>query len=327
MKINQDTLSFFENKLADFFVKAGRETLPWRQESLGAYEIWVSEIMLQQTQVSRVIDYYRKFLERFPTVESLARASWEEFLPYYQGLGYYARGRNMLLAAQKIVQEHGGLFPTSVASLDALPGIGPYTAAAIASFAYDQNTVAWDTNLRRVTGRFFFGTKKSPRVFELENAFSVRAKILNAALMDLGSSLCGSTPKCAACPLALKCRYRREQGKQERLKNQRAKERRGTDWKVAPLYIVLHALHREYFSENRESYQPFALPRGFTDRAGIKQWFVEHYGLVVSVRPPKQDSARGIIWVNVQILSGEFAFQIYSRESFRAFLSRLETPV
>jgi len=159
MRIRREKISFFEAILADFHRKAGREHLPWRRKKIGAYEIWVSEVMLQQTQVGRVISYYENFLERFPSVESLARASWEEFLPYYQGLGYYARGRNMLRAAQMVVSEYGGEFPEDVKELEKLPGVGPYTAAAIASFAYGKDTIAWDTNLRRVVGRFFFGSK------------------------------------------------------------------------------------------------------------------------------------------------------------------------
>mgnify|MGYP000916723686 CR=1 FL=1 len=320
MSIRKEKIAWFEERLVDFFEKAGREHLPWREEGTTAYEIWVSEIMLQQTQVSRVIGYYGQFLKRFPTVESLAQASWEEFLPYYQGLGYYVRGRNMLLTARVVVREHSGIFPVSVETLDALPGIGPYTAAAIASFAYDQDTLAWDTNLRRVVGRFFFGTKKSEHILEFDGRFRERAKMLNAALMDLGSSLCAGRPKCAACPLASKCRYRLEKGKQESSEKSRPKDRSSIDWKKAPIYIVLHAGHRQYFSENGKVYRPFVLPDGFTDRAGIKQWFLERHGLNVSVRPPKKDAEGGSILVNVQVLSGEPAFAVYPRETFRKFI-------
>ncbi len=323
MSIKKETIFYFETRVTDFFLKAGREHLPWRKEGITAYEVWVSEIMLQQTQVSRVIGYYERFLKRFPTVEILAQASWEEFLPYYQGLGYYARGRNMLLTAERVVRERGGFFPTSIAALDTLPGIGPYTAAAIASFAYDQNTLAWDTNLRRVIGRFFFGTKKSERALEMDGRFRIHAKILNAALMDLGSSLCTSRPKCAACPLVEKCQYWREKGKQEQMKNQQSENHSQTDWGRAPVYIVLHALHRQYFSGDTKVYTPFLLPEGFTDRAGIKKWFTDQYGLTVSVRPPKKDKVRGIILVNVQILAGQFPFAMYPRESFRSFLASL----
>lgn len=327
MLIREKRVEYFETQITDFFEKAGREHLPWRKKGVTAYEIWVSEVMLQQTQVSRVIGYYDRFLKRFPTVEVLAKASWEEFLPYYQGLGYYARGRNMLLTARAVVKEYGGIFPVSVKELDALPGIGPYTAAAIVSFAYDQNVLAWDTNLRRVVGRFFFGTKRSECVSELDGRFRERAKILNAALMDLGSSLCTGRPKCAACPLTLKCRYRLEQGKQESSEKSVSGNLMEVDWKKAPIYIVLHAGHRQYFSEHTKTYHPFVLPDGFADRAGIKQWFLERYGLTVSVRPPKRDTKSDTILVNVQILAGEPAFTVYPREAFRKFIGMYERQV
>src|SRR3990167_9371691 len=171
MSIRKESITFFEKMLLDFYQKAGREHLPWRTlrkasprgagkaGKITAYEVWVAEVMLQQTQVSRVISYYKRFLKRFPTVQKLARVSWEKFLPCYQGLGYYTRGRNMLKTAKEIVNKYHGKFPRDKKLLEDLPGIGPYTAAAIMSFAYGDNHLAWDTNLKRVIGRFFFGTK------------------------------------------------------------------------------------------------------------------------------------------------------------------------
>ena len=239
---------FFESALLDFFKKAGREHLPWRREGISAYEVWVSEVMLQQTQVSRVVPFYGKFLKRFPTVDILARTSWEEFLPYYDGLGYYIRGRNMLRTAKMVVEMYGGEFPNDTDALRRLPGIGAYTACAIASFAYGEDEIAWDTNVRRVIGRFFFGTKDADgwrlavgrrksggegigkpgagniarcagievRASEVvARAFSLPAKTLNAAFMDFGSAICTGKPKCATCPFAARCRFFRERGKRE----------------------------------------------------------------------------------------------------------------
>lgn len=319
MSIRKDTIDFFERTLADFFRKAGREHLPWRKKKVTAYEVWVSEIMLQQTQVSRVIGYYERFLERFPTVDTLAATSWEEFLPYYEGLGYYARGRNMIETARRITLQFSGIFPKEKKLLESLPGIGPYTAAAILSFAYGQSVIAWDTNLRRVIGRFFFGGKAAENVSELENRFHLRAKDFNAALMDFGSSLCVSRPKCNACSLASRCRYRKEQGKQEMQKKKQRQDQ--YDWASAKIYVVLHEHHRYYFSENTKVYAPFVLPKGYTlSRAGIKTWFRDRYGLVVSVRPPNKDAARGTIFVNTQILSGEPVFSKYSKQDYQQFL-------
>lgn len=319
MSIRNDTMRFFEGILLDFFRKAGREYLPWRKKGVTAYEVWVSEIMLQQTQVSRVIGYYNRFLERFPTIETLAAASWEEFLPYYEGLGYYARGRNMLETARRVVERFSGAFPKEQKELESLPGIGPYTAAALRSFAYGQPALAWDTNLRRVVGRFFFGSKMAEGVYGLGDRFHLKAKDLNAALMDFGSSLCSARPKCNACPLASRCRYRREKGKQESATADRRPVRSGLPGEKT--YIILHERHRHYFSEHTETYMPFILPEGYiASRSGIKAWFQERYGLTVSVRPPKRDPARGIVLVNTQILSGKSSFSKHPKSEYQRFL-------
>lgn len=356
-KISSEKICFFESVLLDFFEKAGREHLPWRREGISAYEVWVSEIMLQQTQVSRVIGYYEKFLKQFPTVQSLARASWEEFLPYYAGLGYYARGRNMLRTAKMVVDEYDGRFPNDIGALQKLPGIGSYTAAAISSFAYGEEQIAWDTNLRRVIGRFFFGTKRADewrftignsrsrnrKVKKLEKrsvlnernirisapeaigrVFSVRTKTLNAALMDFGSAICLGRPKCSACPLRERCRYFREGGKQELGKTDTkkpVKERLRSDWKNARVEATLHENHQKYFSSLKTSYRPFVLDAAHNTRAGIKQWFRERYGLEVAVRPPHDKvviSRVPTLRVNVQILSGNHDFTEFSRTDISA---------
>ena len=321
MSIRKDTIDFFEQTVADFFHKAGREHLPWRKKSITAYEVWVSEIMLQQTQVSRVIAYYTRFLERFPTLEVLAQSTWEEFLPYYEGLGYYARGRNMLKAAALIVEKYQGIFPQDRKTLENIPGIGPYTAAAILSFAYGQQTIAWDTNLRRVIGRFFFGSKRVADVYGLEDRLTLAAPELNAALMDLGSSLCTGRPKCGACPLAARCQYRREKGMSESIEKEAMIS--SVDWSSAKTYIVLHEGHREYLSSRSDRYQPFILPKGYaSSRSGIKDWFFSRFGLSVAVRPPKKDMPRGVILVNVQILSGTADFSRHPRQSLADFLDK-----
>ena len=319
MIIRKEKLQFFEATLSDFFTKAGREHLPWRKKSITAYEVWVSEIMLQQTQVSRVVEYYTRFLTRFPTVGSLAQVEWETFLPYYQGLGYYARGRNMLLTARVIVNQYSGVFPRESRQLQSLPGIGPYTAAAIVSFAYGENVVAWDTNLRRVVGRFFFGTKRAEQFILLEKQFSLPAPVLNAALMDFGSSLCAGRPKCGACPLSKRCVYFKNQGQQEKLTQSRTLLKERIHWERVPVYIVLHERHRTYFSLQEKEYEPFVLPDGYTTREGIKQWFFERYGLVVSVRPPRRDIQYRSTIITVQILTGDFPFYEYPRDAFRYF--------
>lgn len=323
MLIQKEKIMWFEERLADFFQKVGREHLPWRKKRIAAYEVWVSEIMLQQTQVSRVIAYYERFLLRFPDVESLAKAEWEEFLPYYEGLGYYNRGRNMLRAAQEVVIKHQGKFPRDVEALQRLPGIGPYTAAAIMSFAYGDDHLAWDTNLKRVIGRFFLGGKQLV-IDELfwEDRFETPKKEMNAALMDFGSSLCVARPKCEACSLRTRCVYYREKGKQEFKVGEKIVVMKGIDWKKAAVYVFLHENHKKYFSVRKAQFEPFILSSGYNTRAGIKQYFFEKYALTLSVRPPhakKIIRGKPVFFVYAQILLGKPSFVIFPKKAVEAY--------
>ena len=334
MLIRKDKIKFFEEKLLDFFQKVGREHLPWREPRQGgtkrkkmtAYEVWVSEIMLQQTQVNRVIGYYTKFLKRFPTVESLAKVTWEEFLPYYEGLGYYSRGRNMLLAAQTIVTEYQGKFPSDKALLQTIPGIGPYTAAAIMSFAYGDNHLAWDTNLKRAIGRFFLGGKHLVQDEAFwEEKFEAPKKILNAALMDFGSAICVARPKCGICMLRSRCVYYREKGEKElRITNyELRKKKKGKDshdWKQAQVMLYLHENHKKYFSagKSEKSFQPFLLPAGYNTRAGIKEYFLKKHGLTLAVRPPHKKvviKGKPTLIINAQILLGHPPFKSFAKDA------------
>ncbi|MEI8096843.1 MAG: hypothetical protein WCG73_01915 [Candidatus Moraniibacteriota bacterium] len=325
---------FFEKKIVDFSQKAGRSHLPWRnprkvsprgEKEITAYEVWVSEIMLQQTQVNRVIEYYTRFLKRFPTVESLAKASWEDFLPYYQGLGYYMRGRNMLLTAKKVVKEYDGKFPRDKKLLEGLPGIGPYTASAIMSFAYGDNHLAWDTNLKRVIGRFFLGGKHLISDESMwENTFQAPKKVLNGALMDFGASLCIARPKCEACMLRSKCVYYREKGRQEsRIMNQELRiKKKKENWKDASVYVFLHEKHAKYYSSQKKSFHPFVLSSGYNTRAGIKKYFQEKYNLTLSVRPPHEKRVIGkklVLFVNAQILLGEPFFATFPKKAVEVY--------
>lgn len=321
MAIQKQKVTFFEEKLADYFAKAGRDFLPWRKKDITPYEVWVSEIMLQQTQVSRVVEYYTRFLKQFSTVEKLALATWEEFLPYYEGLGYYARGRNMLLAARKVVSEYGGVFPRDKEALQKIPGIGPYTASAIMSFAYGDKHLAWDTNLKRVTGRFFYGSKKAAIDEEwFEKVFTTKRREHNASLMDFGSSICVGKPKCGTCPLVNKCAYHREKGIQEIQEKKPVVVFTLSEAEYA--VVTLHEKHRQYFSSNAKVYRPFCLPKGYVTRAAIKDWFLKEYGLVVAVRPPharKVVSKRKNLLVNAQILTGAHTFAVFPKGALKEY--------
>ena len=191
----------------------GRHALPW-QNTRDAYRIWLSEIMLQQTQVAAVIPYYQKFLLQFPTVQALAEAPSEAVMSLWSGLGYYTRARNLHRCAQRVVAEHGGIFPADVSLLEALPGIGRSTAAAISAFAYGTRAAILDGNVKRVFCRVF-GVAGYPGSKPIEDALWRRADQLLPAtevgaytqgLMDLGATLCTrSRPSCVRCPLASRC--------------------------------------------------------------------------------------------------------------------------
>jgi A/G-specific adenine glycosylase len=320
MAAQKQQTTFFEKTIGDFWQKAGRHDLPWRKKTVTPYEVWVSEVMLQQTQVSRVVGYYTRFIKKFPTVEVLAKATWEEFLPYYEGLGYYNRGRNMLLCAKKVATEYRGVFPKDTKELQTLPGVGPYTASAIASFGYNQRALAWDTNLRRVVGRFFFGSKKANIDEEcFAKLFTTPRKKLNAALMDFGSAVCTAKPKCTHCPLQTKCQYKKESGKQEA---ESVKQKDHFPATHAQAVVFLHQNHQEYFSRNKKKYQPFILPAAYNTRAGTKDWFQEQYNLSVSVRPPHAkvyQNKKPFLLVNAQILLGQHQFSVFSKTQVEAY--------
>lgn len=320
MNLSKKNLYFFSKNILIFFEKKGRTGLPWRKKDITPYEVWVSEIMLQQTQVDRVIDFYEKFLRRFPTVEILAKASWEEFLPYYQGLGYYNRGRNMLRTAQMVVEKYAGRFPDTPDILETLPGIGKYTSRAIVSFTKNSDFLSWDTNFSRVFGRFFAGSKKTlldPEFFAGKILGSKRD--FNAAIMDFGSLVCIKKPKCEQCPFKKQCVYFREKGIGEQ---EEKKEKINFPTKEARAIIFLHKNHTIYYSSKKGKYSPFLVSKKWNTREGIKEYFQKKFGLNVSVRPPhKKIFMRGIptLWVNAQILSGEPKFGVFSRKEFLLF--------
>jgi A/G-specific adenine glycosylase len=191
----------------------GRHALPW-QNTRDAYRIWVSEIMLQQTQVATVIPYYERFMSRFPDVQSLAAARSEDVMAHWSGLGYYSRARNLHRCAQRVVGEYGGLFPSDPELLADLPGIGRSTAAAISAFAYGTRAAILDGNVKRVFCRVF-GIDGYPGEKKVELALWARAESLlpevdmtayTQGLMDLGATICvRNTPACQRCPLAGRC--------------------------------------------------------------------------------------------------------------------------
>ncbi|MFZ0334425.1 MAG: A/G-specific adenine glycosylase, partial [Candidatus Acidiferrales bacterium] len=194
--------------------RANRRDLPWRR-GRDPYRIWLAEIMLQQTRIAAVLPYYERFLARFPTVRTLARARESEVLKYWAGLGYYSRARNLHRSAKQIVAKHNAQFPPNVDRALALPGIGRYTAAAILSIAFDVPLAALDGNVARVLARLFAirGDLRAPKTWK--RLASTAQQLLptqspgdwNEALMELGETVCTPrSPQCARCPISRQCK-------------------------------------------------------------------------------------------------------------------------
>lgn len=197
----------------------GRRALPW-QNTRDPYRVWLSEIMLQQTQVVTVLGYYSRFLEHFPDVGALAAAPEDAVLALWSGLGYYSRARNLHKAAQRVVLKHGGKFPDTAAQLAQLPGVGRSTAAAIAAFCFDERVPILDANVRRVLTRFLAFEHDLARPANERALWALAAEMVPQAasdmpaytqgMMDLGASVCTSRrPSCGTCPLEMACAARR----------------------------------------------------------------------------------------------------------------------
>ncbi len=236
----------FSDLLVAWQKQHGRHRLPW-QQTRDAYRIWLSEIMLQQTQVATVIPYYQRFLLRFPDVAALAAAPVDEVMALWAGLGYYTRARNLHRCAQAVVAQHGGRFPSDVDQLAALPGIGQSTAAAIAAFAYGARAAILDGNVKRVFCRVF-GIDGFPGQAQVERMLWQRAAALLPArdiesytqgLMDLGATVCTrSRPRCGDCPMQSRC-VAHASGRTAELPVRRP--RKAVPEKSTVMLVVMHA--------------------------------------------------------------------------------------
>ncbi len=217
MPLNSPGLAQFADRIVKWQKLHGRHDLPW-QNTRDPYKVWLSEIMLQQTQVTTVLGYFNKFLERFPTVKSLATAPVDDVLGLWSGLGYYSRARNMHRCAQVVSTLHGGEFPQTATQLQSLPGIGPSTAAAIASFCYSERVAILDSNVKRVLTRVLaFKSDLSEganerTLWSIANTLPPKSGLTEAmprytqGLMDLGATVCTSRkPNCNACPVQKMC--------------------------------------------------------------------------------------------------------------------------
>jgi A/G-specific adenine glycosylase len=212
-KQRTDPSPIFSQQVLEWFINHGRKHLPW-QINRTPYRVWVSEIMLQQTQVATVIPYFERFMARFPEVQTLACASQDEVLQLWTGLGYYARGRNLHKCAQIVTSEHRGEFPDSVDALEQLPGVGRSTAGAIISLALNKRAAILDGNVKRVLARYHAIEGWPAKAAVSQKLWSVACEHTPAtdsadytqAMMDLGATVCTrSKPKCSECPLQTGC--------------------------------------------------------------------------------------------------------------------------
>ncbi len=211
---------------------AHKRDLPWRRDAHDPYRVWVSETLLQQTQVATVIPYYERFLARFPTVQSLASAPLDDVLKTWEGAGYYARARHLHRAAQEIVARFNGRVPSTVEELVSLPGVGRYTAGAVASIAFNRDAPVVDGNVSRVLCRYFKIESELQSGVTRDLLWELVAQLLpsgsagdfNQALMELGARVCTPRkPNCTVCPIKRSCRARRV-GRQEELPVKRKKK-------------------------------------------------------------------------------------------------------
>lgn len=241
------------NKLRTWFLKEKR-VFPWR-ESLDPYAVWISEIMLQQTQASVVVPYFERWMKRFPDALSLASANKEDVVRAWEGLGYYSRARNLQRGAQEIVSRHGGVLPSSLEELLALPGIGDYTAGAILNFAFKKKAPAIDGNVTRVIARFFRLKKDTSLTLVKKEIRDHVEKILpeenphviSEALIELGALICKKLPRCVDCPLKSECGAY-QHGEELELPIQKKREKT-----VFIERIVIIASHQEKILVKKES--------------------------------------------------------------------------
>jgi A/G-specific adenine glycosylase len=352
------------SSLLEWYREYGRHDLPWREygrpEKDRLYRVWLSEILLQQTQVERVRGYFSRILERFPTLESLADASYEEFFLYYQWLGYYSRARNILKTAGKVRDEYDEIFPREKSLLMKLPGVWWYTSSAILAFGYGESYLAWDTNLEKVFSRYYNGRKDEKLTEEekemIEQDFRVFcssphseswmlnfefwfARGINNALMDFASILDLKNPTLIdweKYPIR-SWRFYETKGSLEPIE---VKKSQSFPLPDARIIVFLHKDHKVYYSEksdvrweiqiggnwSNESYSPFILPPPLhrESRQYIQEYFRNKYSLELSVRPPHKkwisDDGKPYIAVNAQIQAGEPHFEIFTKKEISKYI-------
>ncbi len=325
-----DTKNFPFWSILNWYQKNGRHDLPWRQiygEPVKArlYKVWIAEVMLQQTQVDRVVGYYTRFLEKYPTIESLAETTYDELFPYYQGLGYYGRARRMIELAKVIVEKYNGIFPDDFEKLRKLPWIGHYTAQALLAFGYDKPVLAMDANLVKIFARYYFGNRyhtiSEQMIQNLEEQlrnfdhWSLKIEVwrsINNALMDFGALVSTSIDKVDKDNYPLRdCLWFTTGWAEEPIKKKVI--RRSEKW--AKLVVFLHEAHKSYWSSISSRFEPFLIePTSKDDRRTVQDYFSVTFGLEVSVRPSFWSGL--FEWMPVKLFHAQIQTGVLKQKTF-----------
>lgn len=293
------------------------------------YRVWLAEMMLQQTQAERVKLYFENILKAFPSVQDLARASYEDFFPYYKWLGYYSRARNMLKTAQKVVSDFDWVFPKETELLRTLPGVWPYTAEAIRAFAYNIPTLSFDTNLEKIFSRYYFGTKfqklskdEKETISQDFQSSGLRARDINNALMDFGATISLNTLSAVDWEnyLLKTSKFYQTRGQLEPIVE---KKKSSFPNKEAYLLCILHENHKKYFALESH-FSPFLIWKNiWNPRFGIQDYFYKKYGLELSVRPPEVKSYNRFetpyIVCYAQVQSWKHDFNVFENIKVRGY--------
>lgn len=318
--------------LLDWYEQNGKHDFPWRQyesnDNIG-YRVWLAEILLQQTQADRVVSFYDKILWKYPTIHTLAAASYDEFFPYYQWLGYYSRARNLLKTAKIISEEYKGIFPKDKEILKKLPGIWEYTARAILAFGYNEPILAWDTNLETIFSRYHKGAKNikltEEEKEEIERDFQKfisnnnTIRDINNALMDWARL---AEPKTSSLFNSEKYIFTESEFYLTEWKNEIIEKKVSNSFPIpdAEIIISLHQDHKVYYSLSDDSYIPFILApsENRETRKYIQDYFRKNYGLELSVRPIHRkwlsEDGKPYIAVNAQVQAGNNTFYKWDKK-------------
>lgn len=320
--------------LLDWYEKNGKHDFPWRKydtQTNDWYHVWLAEIFLQQTQADRVVPFYTRILERYPTIHNLAQADYDEFFPFYQWLGYYSRARNLLKTAKIVSEEYEWIFPKDKVHLRKLPGIGEYTARAILAFGYNESLLAWDTNLETIFSRYYkwaknikLTTQEKDEIEENFRDFITKStennvRNINNALMDWARLM---EPKNSSLLDKKSYIFMNSEFYKTNWADEIIEKKISSYFPIpdAQIIVTLHQDHKIYYSFWSDSYSPFILnPSEDRDtRKYVQEQFRRIYWLELSVRPVHRkwitEDGKPYITVNAQVQAGKNNFYKWNKK-------------